>query len=68
MPKVNVQKQVDITLILSPKEALWLKNVMQNPVGPENSEDYSMRNGFFESLPGIPELQAIVLGNGNNEF
>lgn len=54
-----VHKKIEMTLELSPKEALWLKLNMQNPVGPEGSEDYNMRKSFFDSLPDIHELYSL---------
>ena len=54
-----IHKQVELTLALTPSEALWLKLNMQNPVGAENSTDYNMRKGFFDALPEITELEAL---------
>lgn len=59
MPKLNEQKQVEFTITMSPEEALWLKTKLQNPTGPEGSEEYGMRLGFFSALPSIPTLQAL---------
>lgn len=61
MPKA--QQKFEIKLVLNAKEALWLKTVMQNPVGPEGSEDFNMRKAFFDALPGIQELQAARADN-----
>lgn len=54
-----IQKKIEITIALTPEEALWLKLVMQNPVGPENSADFNMRSSFFKVLPDIRELEAM---------
>lgn len=56
-----IHKKVEITLALTPKEALWLKKVMQNPQGPEGSEDYNMRKGFFDALPPLQELEYATI-------
>ena len=54
-----IHKKTEITIALTPEEALWLKLAMQYPAGPENSTDFNMRNSFFEVLPDIRELEAM---------
>lgn len=54
-----IRKKTEITIALTSEEALWLKLVMQNPVGRETHKDFSMRKKLFESLPDIPELIAV---------
>ena len=58
MPKIN--KKTEITLSLSAEEALWLKLMCQNAVGPENGDQYHIRRSLFISLPDIPELEILA--------
>lgn len=44
------EPSVVVTLELSEEEALWLKTVMQNPVGDEDSYHRGMRRTFFDAL------------------
>lgn len=38
------------TLVLDQKEAVWLRNRMQNPPSLESREDAQMREAFFNAL------------------
>jgi hypothetical protein len=53
--KAIIEKAVTITLVLEMDEAIWLKNVMQNPLyvchpDNEDKEDYEMRQKFFNAI------------------
>lgn len=56
MPKAN--QKFEMTLTLSAEEALWLKTRMQNGPRQESDDERNMRQGFFDALPSIQQLQA----------
>jgi len=50
--KMKVKKSIEVTIIMTEKEAQWLKDVMQNPLSEvgESGQDEEMRKLFFEAL------------------
>ncbi len=53
--KVYTRADVVVHLELTTKEAMWLKEVTQNPIGPD--EDHfsaEMRKKFWEALQQVP--------------
>jgi hypothetical protein len=52
MPKVNVKRNLEITITMTEKEALWLKMFVQNPLifDNEGSEDCAMRRLFWDAI------------------
>ena len=54
---------LEITLTLNADEALWLKAMTQNAVGPENSRDYKIRADIFDGLPDFELLNREVARN-----
>lgn len=54
--KVNKSQEIQYQILLTEKEALWLKAVVQNPVGPpeeEILEEKALRKEFFENLEDV---------------
>jgi hypothetical protein len=52
--RTNITTSVVVTLVLSKEEAVWLHNVMQNPLHgqdhyEESVEDSEMRKKFFDA-------------------
>ncbi len=55
--KAIIKKTVEITLILTTKEAHWLKAKVKNEYGPnESNEDREIRNKIFNAIPPFSEL------------
>lgn len=55
-----VSQKINILLELTPEEALFIKNMVQN------SKDDSFndcRYGIFNALPSIPDLEVMVNSN-----
>jgi hypothetical protein len=55
---VKIIKDVKVALVLTEKEATWLKNISQNPIGydrleDEPTEDRNIRMAFFTALNRI---------------
>ena len=53
--ETKARRDIEITLIMTEKEAIWLKGVMQNPLHSKNPiheslDDKQMRSIFFEAL------------------
>ena len=51
---MNIEKKVTTVIILklNEQEALWLKALVQNPLGDKEEEkDSKMRQHFFHSIP-----------------
>jgi len=52
--KTLIKKEVEITLVLNKKEAVWLRGMVQNPIGcdyeDEPERDSKMREVFWEAL------------------
>jgi hypothetical protein len=59
MAKCALEKQVTVTLELTVEEALWIKHMAQNPIGPETASEAGVRQSLFEALPRFPELTKI---------
>jgi len=55
--KARVKKDIEITLVLNEKEALWLKGLVQNPIGcsyeEEREEDRDIRHSFWDTLKEV---------------
>lgn len=52
--RVNITTNIVVTLVLSPEEAQWLHDVMQNPINcdiyeMESPQDAEMRKKFWEA-------------------
>jgi len=62
MIRVDIQKDVVITLTLGAEEALWLKSLMQNPIGEQGEEEQSrkIRSQLFQELPPFVELEQLA--------
>jgi len=49
-----------ITLKLTEKEALYLKQLVQDPLfADENEEEYEIRQRFWNALPTLDDLRPI---------
>jgi hypothetical protein len=61
--KFQAKQEFTLTLVLTKDEALWLRNVTQNPIGStledEAEYDKEMRQKFFTATSGTPECNAI---------
>lgn len=54
--KTEIQKQIIVTIHLDEKEAMWLKNLVQNPLchpDKESKEDKQFREKFWNELKEI---------------
>lgn len=53
----NIKVEKTITLVLNTKEALWLKGMVQNPIGvspdEEDSDNREMRAKFWTALKEV---------------
>ena len=55
----DTKTTIEITLKLTAKEAIWLKELVQNPQcdpSDESDEDIAMRKALFDALPSFPDL------------
>jgi len=57
MPEAEIIKKVTVRLTLTEREAYWLKNLVQNPIGcsfeDELKEARQMREAFWKALVHI---------------
>lgn len=52
--KTHVEQKVVVVLEMTEDEAKWLKNMMHNPIVPdEDHQSAEMRKRFWECLNGI---------------
>lgn len=59
---VSSKHEVEVTLVLTQKEAEWLREVVRNPVGvdyeSEPLHDREMRSRFYHALDGnLPQVK-----------
>lgn len=49
--KIDVNKTIEVIMILNENEAKWLKSIMQNPIcDGESEKDRRMRKLFWDML------------------
>ena len=56
--KCNISKTIKIEFTLNEEEAVWLKGLVQNPIGginpdDENEKDRRMRQIFWDALKEV---------------
>jgi hypothetical protein len=53
--EINVEVTKKIHLVLTPEEAIWLKERMQNPIhNSENPAEKVMRQRYWDALSSSP--------------
>jgi len=60
---VEIKHGMEITLTLTAKEAIWLKDLVQNPQGHPNHEPNrirDMRFDLFNALPSFLDLHQSI--------
>ena len=58
---MDIKTKTVYTIEMTPKEALWLKTLCQDAyTHDEKKSDLEIRNSFWNKLPTIPRLDAIV--------
>lgn len=65
MMRSHVRRVVDVVLVLSGEEAMWLRDAMQNPLcgsglEEEDERDADIRRGVFQTLSD--ELKKLGVG------
>jgi len=56
--KSNISKTITVEFTLNEEEAVWLKGLVQNPIGgvnpeDENEQDRKMRHKFWDVLKEV---------------
>jgi len=67
---VEIKHRMEITLTLTAKEAIWLKELVQNPQGnPHHEHDRirDMRFDLFNALPSFPDLHQVIISTNQND-